>query len=170
MLFLKKHNEKAVLMRNFMFGVEDSLVSTVGLVSGIAAAGVGQKEIILTGTILVFVEAFSMGVGSLLSEQSAEEYESKREVPMKNSLDAGTIMFFSYLVSGFIPIFPYIFFPTSAGIMLSVALTLASLFLLGAGGAKISKTRPFRHGTEMLILGGIAIAVGVAVGQFIKIF
>ena len=52
--------------RNFVFGVEDSLVSTVGLLSGISIAGVTNKTIIMTGVILIFVEAVSMGAGSFL--------------------------------------------------------------------------------------------------------
>ena len=64
----------ASYIRNFVFGVEDSLVSTVGLLSGVAIAGVEQKYIFITGLILIFVEAFSMAVGSFLSEESAEKY------------------------------------------------------------------------------------------------
>ena len=59
--------------RNFIFGVEDSLVSTVGLLSGIAIADVPGHTIFLTGVVLIFVEAFSMAAGTFLSEYSAEE-------------------------------------------------------------------------------------------------
>jgi len=69
-----------VYLRNFVFGVEDSLVSTVGLLSGIAAAGVAQKDILVSGVVLIFVEAFSMAVGSFLSEEFAEEYVAKSRV------------------------------------------------------------------------------------------
>ena len=51
---------------SFIFGVEDSLVSTVGLLSGVAVAGVTRTDIFITGIILIFVEAFSMGVGNFL--------------------------------------------------------------------------------------------------------
>jgi len=72
---MKHKNTLAVYVRNFVFGVEDSLVSTVGLLSGIASAGASTATIFLTGTVLIFVEAFSMAVGSYLSEESVEEYE-----------------------------------------------------------------------------------------------
>jgi VIT1/CCC1 family predicted Fe2+/Mn2+ transporter len=53
---------KTIYLRNFIFGVEDSLVSTVGLLSGVAVAGVASRTILLTGVVLIFVEAFSMAV------------------------------------------------------------------------------------------------------------
>lgn len=63
----------ALYVRTFVFGVEDSLVSTVGLLSGLAIAGAARGTIILSGVTLIFVEAFSMGIGSLLSEHQKED-------------------------------------------------------------------------------------------------
>ena len=85
--------------RNFVFGVEDSLVSTVGLLSGITIAGVTKESLLVTGVVLIFVEAVSMGAGSFLSESSAEIYESHRDVPTRRSYLDALIMFVSYLVS-----------------------------------------------------------------------
>lgn len=84
-------------VRNFVFGVEDSLVSTVGLLSGVAMAGVARQTIFLTGVILIFVEAFSMVVGSFFSELSAEEYEKRGYVPIHKSV-AGSIIMFLFLL------------------------------------------------------------------------
>lgn len=86
-------------VRNFIFGVEDSLVSTVGLLSGIAIADVGRSTILLTGMVLIFVEAVSMAAGSFLSESSAENYASKHESPLRLSVPASAIMFFSYFLA-----------------------------------------------------------------------
>src|SRR3989344_7763433 len=91
-------------LRNFVFGVEDSLVSTVGLLSGIALATVPAKTIFLTGVVLIFVEAFSMAAGTYLSESSAEVYANGTDTPTKPNVLAAVIMFFSYFVSGFIPL------------------------------------------------------------------
>jgi len=73
--FSRRRTEvKRNLFRNFIFGVEDSLVSTVGLLSGIAAADTSRFTIITTGIVLIFVEAFSMGIGSFLSEETSEQF------------------------------------------------------------------------------------------------
>ena len=55
---------KIIFVRNFIFGVEDSLVSTLGFLAGIAVAGIATRELVTSGIVLILVEAFSMGVGS----------------------------------------------------------------------------------------------------------
>ena len=158
--------EFATYVRNFIFGVEDSLVSTVGLLSGVAVAGLPKHDIFLTGIVLIFVEAFSMGVGSYLSESSAEEFTgSKKSLSLQGSL----IMFFSYFAAGFIPLAPYLIFSVSAAFALSITLSLLALFLLGMASSKIFKTdHTTRHGIRMLLIGGMAIAVGVVVGKLVN--
>ena len=95
-------------MRNFIFGAEDSLVSTVGLLSGIVSAGIIQKEVITSGLILIFVESFSMSVGSFLSERTTEEHYHDFKRAESRTIPAAFIMFLSYLFFGLIPLFPYI--------------------------------------------------------------
>lgn len=157
-------------LRNFVFGVEDSLVSTVGLVSGVAYVGTAKAEILLTGTILIFVEAFSMAVGSLLSENSAHEFRTQTEVPLQKSFVSAVIMFFSYFISGFIVIAPYLFFEVSMAFRYSVALSLMSLFVLGLVSARFSNTPFIRKGVIMSLIGGTAILIGVIVGTFLNSF
>jgi len=157
----------AMYVRNFIFGVEDSLVSTVGLLAGIATAGVAPKTIILIGVILIFVEAFSMAVGSFLSECSAEEYISREGIPIHYFVVGGFIMFFSYFISGFIPLFPYIIFQPTYALGVSILLSLATLFLLGAVSAKAFGVRIMRSGFRMLLVGGGAVIIGALVGGFI---
>src|SRR3989338_7149554 len=103
-------NDKDFILyvRNFIFGAEDSLVSTVGLLSGIVSAGVLQKEVIISGVVLISVEAFSMSVGSFLSERTTEESYSGFDQRKSKSLIAAIIMFFSYLACGLIPLLPYL--------------------------------------------------------------
>jgi VIT1/CCC1 family predicted Fe2+/Mn2+ transporter len=157
---------KASYLRSFVFGVEDSLVSTVGLLSGIAIAGVSQSAIFATGIILILVEAFSMAAGSFLSETSAEEYEghASKKVPI---LD-GAIMFVSYVLAGLIPLLPYSFFVTDSAFEISIGLSLLALFILGMIGSMYTsspKRNSFRRGLRMLIIGGVAIAVGIIAGR-----
>lgn len=155
-------------IRNFIFGVEDSLVSTVGLLSGIAVAGTDAKTIILAGVVLIFVEAFSMGVGSVLSENASTEVALGEAQPVSRSALSGLIMFFSYFVAGFIPLAPYLLLPVSIAFWASIGAALLALLLLGIVGAKLAKISPWRQGLEMLIIGGVAITLGAAVGNFVS--
>lgn len=154
--------------RNFVFGVEDSLVSTVGLVSGIAIAGVPRATIFLTGMVLIFVEAFSMGVGSFLSEQSTEGFMKQAMPKAGISVVGAVIMFVSYFLSGFVPLMPYVFAESAIAFPLSISLSLVALFILGCVGGKLSKISIWRNGLKMMVIGGVAIALGVLVGVLIN--
>lgn len=159
--------QSEILVRNFIFGVEDSLVSTVGLLSGIAVGGVERKEILLTGIVLVFVEAFSMGVGSFLSEDTAEELvakKTKHTAPVQGAI----IMFISYFIAGAIPILPYTFLNLEQAFILSNVFSLLSLFVLGAISATIYHKPITKIGLKMLILGGFAIFIGIFVGNVLS--
>ncbi len=154
-----------MLVRNFTFGVEDSLVSTVGLLAGIAVARIDRSSIVVTGLVLIFVEAFSMAVGSLLSEQSVEEYQAGKEVSLFKPTLAAIVMFVSYLFAGLIPLSPYFVSGSKQAVWVSVGLTLIALFMLGVFNAHMNKVRAWRDGLQVLIMGGIAIVVGIVVGQ-----
>lgn len=158
----------ASYLRNFIFGVEDSLVSTVGLLSGVAAAGTARSTILVTGVVLIFVEAFSMAVGSFLSESSVEEYETKQVMLSRRVVLGGLVMFVSYFVSGFVPLAPYLALTSSAAFWWSIGISLAALFVLGAVGARIAHVSVWRSAVRMAVVGGIAIAVGVTVGNLLQ--
>lgn len=152
-------------IRNFIFGAEDSLVSTVGLLAGIAAGGQDQKEIIMTGVVLVLVEGLSMGVGSYLSEYTTEESITSQSDAFKTSRTAALIMFISYILIGLIPLSPFVFIEnTTSALIISVAASLASLGLLGLTSGHFLKTNKTRGLLRMVILGGLAIGIGLVVG------
>lgn len=153
-----------IYIRNFIFGVEDSLVSTVGLLSGIAVAGVPRSTLILTGLILIFVEAFSMGIGSFLSENTAAEAQNQSS---REPRQGGVIMFISYLLAGFIPLSPYFVTSTPGTIWISIGLSLVALYVLGSIAGRLFGTSSTRNGLRMFALGGVAIAVGMLVGRLV---
>ncbi len=156
-------------LRSVIFGVSDSLISTVGLLSGIDISGMPASSIVLAGVVYAFVEAFSMAVGSFLSEQSAEEYAAQKEVSGKNAYAAGVVMFISFVLASFIPIVAYLFMPAARAIWVSIALSLAALFIVGVVSAKVSNTGLVSRGLRMAILGGAAITIGVIVGEITKL-
>ena len=169
MVLLQSKQNTVVYVRNVIFGVEDSLVSTVGFLSGVAAGGVSKPTILLTGVVLLFVEAFSMAIGSLLSEYSAEEYLNQKEVSMRQSLIAGIVMFASYIFSGLIPLSPYFLYQKEQAFWISIFFSIAALCVLGALSARVSRVKPIKHSLRIALLGGFAIAVGVSVGKLLNI-
>lgn len=161
-------NDRVAFLRNFVFGVEDSLVSTVGLLSGIAIAGMAREDIFVTGIVLIFVEAISMAAGSFLSEASAQEYQTHQEKESKSTIRSATIMFVSYFVSGFVPLGPYLLLPVNVAFPASIAASIVALALLGIFLGKVTKTRMFPNMLRMSVIGGLAIVVGIAAGALVS--
>lgn len=156
---------KGTFVRNLVFGVEDGLVSTVGLLAGIAVGGVPRATILLTGVVYIAVEGFSMAVGSVLSEHSGAEAEAHTDLPLSRAVGSGIIMFFSFCVAGLVPLLPYILLGEGVAFAASIALSLLALFILGITGARAAGIPLIKQGSQMLILGGSAILLGVIVGK-----
>jgi len=165
---MKKRTD-GMFLRNFIFGVEDSLVSTVGLLSGIAAEHVAQTTILLTGIVYIFVEAFSMAVGSFLSEESVEEYATGQASTNSRPAFGAVVMFISFVIAGFAPILPYLVLPTQYALAGSIVFSLLVLFVVGFVNASISRVKPWRRALRVALLGGLAIIVGVLVGKFVRV-
>lgn len=163
---MKSKSSLVAYFRNFVFGVEDSLVSTVGLLSGITIGGLNARQIFITGVVLIFVEAVSMAAGSFLSESSAEEYEKHSGKTTLQSYISALVMFVSYFLSGFVPLAPYIFLPVATAFWVSILFSIAALSALGVVGARVSNTNMLANAIRMVFIGGIAIGVGVLVGKF----
>src|SRR3990167_4929121 len=82
----------------------------------------------------------------------------------------GAVMFFSYFLSGLIPLAPYLAWPVSKALPSSIALSVAALFLLGIVGAKVTKTSVSKNTLRMVAIGGTAIAIGIATGSIVSFY
>lgn len=76
----------------------------------------------------------------------------------------GLFMFSAYIVGGFIPLTAYIFLPISTALFISTPITLLGLFLLGSATTKFTKQNWLKASLRMLVLGGIALGVGLIAG------
>lgn len=162
---MNKRKNLSIYVRNVIFGVEDSLVSTVGFLSGLAFVGMDEKTLVLTGLIYIFVEGFSMAMGSYMSEESTEEYEQRRAVsPVVPLLGAGA-MLVSSIGAGLIPIIPYFFLAETQAVIASIIASLSALGLLGYAHARVSGLPSLPRIFRTMLLGGVAILIGLAVGQ-----
>ncbi len=64
--------------RSIVFGMEDGLVSNLGVVFAVWVAGAGQNTILLAGLASLFAGSLSMSAGSFLSSKSQREvYEAE---------------------------------------------------------------------------------------------
>jgi VIT1/CCC1 family predicted Fe2+/Mn2+ transporter len=154
-------------LRSSIFGFQDALVSTTGVIMGISA-GVNNKDfIILSALVTVSVEAMSMAAGQYLSEKSVHE------LPQNHHHDSliigGLLMFFSYIIGGLIPIIPILFVPFQYFPVVSTVFAFIGLFALGFLKAKFFTGKVWRSAIESLVIGGLATLIGLFIGSIFKI-
>jgi VIT1/CCC1 family predicted Fe2+/Mn2+ transporter len=65
--------ESRARIREFVFGIQDGLISTVGLLAGVQGATENNIVVIITGLTAMFSGAVSMAAGSYLSSAAQKE-------------------------------------------------------------------------------------------------
>lgn len=155
-------------LRSLMFGLQDGIVSTTGVVVGIST-GVNNKEIIiLAAFVAVTVEATSMAAGQYSSEKAVHQMD-KTGKHTDSLLIGALIMFIAYMIGGAFPIIPTIIFDQSTGRILAVASAFIGLFIIGYIKGHVVEHKPLRSAIELFIIGSIATAIGVIVGNLLKV-
>lgn len=162
-------------MREIIFGLEDSLVSTLGAITGIAVGTGSQYIVILSGLVLIAAESMSMAAGSYLSSKNASQAEAefhdgkKIDEPTRPGRAAGVMGVF-YFIGGFVPLTPYFFLDVYSAMLPSVVGTAIVLFLLGVWASQYTKRSPWRSGLEMTVVSLAAAGVGYLIGRAVASF
>ena len=151
-----------------MFGLQDGIVSTTGVVVGIST-GISNKEIIvLAALVAVMVEASSMGAGQYSSEKAVHQMD-KTGRHTDNLYVGALIMFVAYLIGGSFSIIPIIIFDQPLARALAIISAFIGLFIIGYLKGYLVEHKPLRSAIELFIIGSIATTVGVIVGYFLKV-
>jgi predicted membrane protein (TIGR00267 family) len=99
----------------------------------------------------------------ILKEMTMHELkisDGQKAMPIKG----GLYMFFAYILGGIIPLLSYLFLPIKSAIPLSIVITLIGLFALGIGTTKFTKQPIIKSSLRVLVLGSIALLVGLVAG------
>tara|TARA_Y100001970_G_scaffold279441_1_gene386808 strand:- start:2523 stop:3248 length:726 start_codon:yes stop_codon:yes gene_type:complete len=74
-------------IKETVFGIEDGMVSTLGALTGIAAATKDPGMVLLAGFVVIAVESISMGVGSYVSSKSEKEVVERMLAEEKEEIE-----------------------------------------------------------------------------------
>ena len=151
-----------------MFGLQDGIVSTTGVVVGISI-GVSDKAIIvLAALVAVTVEASSMAAGQYSSEKAVHQMDKSGK--HTDSLHIGAlIMLLAYLMGGSFSIVPILVFDQPIARVFAIVSALVGLFIVGLLKGYLVEHRPLRSAIELFIIGSITTAVGIIVGYLLKV-
>jgi predicted membrane protein (TIGR00267 family) len=215
-------------IRELIFGINDGLVSTLSLVSGVAGADPGRGVVLLAGLAGLLAGAISMAAGAYIStksqrevheaevarereelqrdpeeekeelrilyqlkgfspeeaEQLVERMSQKEELfleglvrdelglmpesfphPWKTGAFSGS----AFIIGAFIPLIGYLFLEGLPAVLVSVGLSIAALFLIGALKTLFTGLSWLRSGLEMVSIGLFATVITYLIGTLFRV-
>ena len=164
-------------LREILMGAQDNLTNVLAVVLGVAV-GAGRSDLVaLAGSAAAIAEAISMG-GVLYSSSRAEQ-GLRRTTLVAGSLPenrgprlspalSGLTTFAAALLAGLVPLAPFWVLPFAAAAVISVLVSVAVLFVLGALTGRISGNIWWRDGLRLLLVAGLAALAAAAVGATLR--
>lgn len=152
---------------DLVYGANDGIITTFAVVAGVEGAQLPSVVVLILGVANLLADGFSMGASDFLSirSQSAVERLERKSVTEPFALRHGIATFAAFVVAGSVPLLGVIFsvspeyrFPAT------VALTLLTLFVVGAARTFVTRGRWWVDGLEMMTIGAVAAGVAYGVG------
>jgi VIT1/CCC1 family predicted Fe2+/Mn2+ transporter len=98
----------------------------------------------------------------------AEEHQLA-PVDRRQARRAAWVVGLSAVIGSLVPLTPFLLLPVGTGMWVSVLVTAAVLFAIGAYKARVTVGRPARSGFEMAVIGTLSALAGYLVGALLKI-
>ena len=157
-------------VRELIYGANDGIITTFAVVAGVAGGGLSLHVVLIIGAANLVADGLSMAVGNYLSIRSHESVLEAQDLPEEETFPYrhAIATFLAFVFAGAVPLLPYVFpgLPIDR-FLASVALTLGSMFVVGALRAFVANVRWWRAGVEMLGLGAIVALLAYASGGLV---
>jgi VIT1/CCC1 family predicted Fe2+/Mn2+ transporter len=156
-----------------VYGANDGIITTFAVVSGVAGGQLSQLAVLVIGAANLAADGVSMGVGNFLAiraDERAREAEGLPELE-RHPWKHGVATLLAFVVAGAIPLLPYVLGArgTPDRFVVSTTATFATLFLLGALRALITRDRWWVSGIETLLLGAVVAAAAYGAGRLVVV-
>ena len=161
-------------IRDIVYAANDGIVTTFAVVAGTRGAELTAFAVLALGFANLAADGLAMGAGNYLgikSERAAEMGDGYVErAEMLHAAKHGIVTWVSFVAAGLVPLVPFLIgMSVVHGFWLSLVLTAAMLFGVGAWRTRITGRNFWRSGVEMLLVGALAGAcaflAGWAVGK-----
>jgi len=188
-VYLRITKASGIARRYFVMNGFDGAMTVFGIVLGSWIAGVSKSEIIvLAGLGACLAMGLSGFFGALMAEKAERERHLKEmEAATNNNVDpihyeaAQFVTFYVAFIDGLSPALTAIislmpFILVSAGLMpiwnayvISLTLSLATLFLLGIYLGKVAKENGWFYGVAMLTVGAFTALIVFLIQLFLEV-
>lgn len=157
-------------LRDLVYGANDGIITTFAVAAGVAGAQLGVRTVLILGFANLLADGFSMGASNVLSIRSNEAARAAEGLGVDEPFATrhGIATFGAFLAAGAVPLVAYVL-PLAADdrFPVATALTLLTLFGVGALRTFVTQRGWVRSGLEMLVVGAGAAAVAYGVGALI---
>jgi VIT1/CCC1 family predicted Fe2+/Mn2+ transporter len=153
-------------IRDIVYGANDGIITTFAVVAGVTGGALSSNAVLIVGAANLFADGLSMGVGNYLSIRSHESARAAQDLPEEEAAPArhAIATFVAFASAGALPLVPYVLgAPAELRFGLSILVTFAALFVMGALRSIVTVDRWSTAGLEMLLLG--LLVAGAAYGS-----
>lgn len=157
-------------IRDLVYGASDGIVTTFAVVSGVAGGSLSHTAVLVVGAANLAADGLSMGVGNFLAIRAHERAREADDLPEEEAypLRHGVATFAAFMAAGSVPLLPYVIpAMTADALTWSIALTLATMFGVGAARGFATHERWWPAGLESLVLGSVVAAAAYAAGALV---
>lgn len=159
----------AILRRYFIIGAFDGALTILGVILGAASTGHLNREIVMSAGI---GGSIALAVSSIIGAYEAERVESRvaqmniekamlskisgtefDEALRVSAVISAVIHGIAPLLAALVPIIPFMFFDVRTAALVSIAITLAFLFLMGFYFGKLARERMILSGLRFVLVG-----------------
>ena len=157
-------------IRDLVYGANDGIITTFAVVAGVAGGNLSRTAVLVVGAANLAADGLSMAVGNFLSIRANESAREAENLPEEEAAPVrhAVATFLAFVVAGSLPLAPYVLpVVETTRFVWSLALTLGSLFVVGALRTLVTTDRWWRAGLEMLILGALVAAAAYGAGALI---
>ena len=154
-----------------IYGANDGIVTTFAVVAGVAGASLDPGIVLILGIANLLADGFSMGMSNFLSQRSARDYrEAQGTGPGEATKPPGytaLATFLAFVVAGWTPLLPYAL-ALDPTFPLSVGVTAAAFFVVGASRSLVTDRPWYTAGGEMFAVGMVAAGVAFGTGTALR--
>jgi predicted membrane protein (TIGR00267 family) len=152
----------------------DGLITTLGVVIGIASATESSAIVIISGIVAGVANSFGNCFGfyaSELAERAEHIRENQHVSSMTETKRSTALAFITSLASMTVLIIPFTLLRNlSYAMIVSLTVALVMLFVLGASVGKLSREGHLRFGLHYVLLGLTGAALSFLAGSILKDF
>ena len=149
------------------FGTMDGLITSLGVVIGIASATQNPGVVVISGLVAGLANAFGNSFGFYASElaERAEHIQENQHVNSITETRRSTLLAFAHSLASTLGIVaPFIILDLTYAMVASLVIALTLLFLLGAVVGKFSYASPWKYAVHYVLLGSAGAALSFTAG------